>query len=89
MRLHLVLTAPFLLLTLSGCGYHTLGAAGEPFRLFFTPETLEMELRRAGFRRFEQVDSDRLNEHYFKERADGLKLSAVKLGMLVTAWVGG
>jgi len=28
-----------------------------------------------------------LNEIYFKNRADGLKLSAVKLGMLVTAWV--
>ena len=64
-------------------------AAGEPFRLFFAPEELEAELRRAGFRRFEQLDSDQLNEHYFKERADGLKLSAVKLGMLVTAWVGG
>jgi methyltransferase (TIGR00027 family) len=62
-------------------------AAGEPFRLFFTPETLEPELRRAGFRRFEHVGSDELNELYFKERADGLKLSAVKLGRLVTAWV--
>jgi methyltransferase (TIGR00027 family) len=62
-------------------------AAGEPFQLFFTPETMEAELRRAGFHRFEQVDSDRLNDLYFKERADGLKLSAVKLGRLVTAWV--
>ena len=62
-------------------------AAGEPFQLFFTPQTLEAELRRAGFRRFEQRDSDQLNEIYFKNRADGLKLSAVKLGRLVTAWV--
>ena len=62
-------------------------AAGEPFQLFFTPEALASELGRAGFQRFEQVDSDDLNERYFKERADGLKLSAVKLGMLVTAWV--
>jgi hypothetical protein len=28
-----------------------------------------------------------LNELYFKDRADGLRLSAVKLGMLATAWV--
>jgi hypothetical protein len=62
-------------------------AAGEPFRLFFTPEEMEGELGGAGFRRWEQVDSDGLNEFYFKDRADGLKLSAVKLGMLATAWV--
>jgi methyltransferase (TIGR00027 family) len=62
-------------------------AAGEPFQLFFTPEEMEAELRGAGFRRMEQVDSDHLNELYFKDRADGLKLSAVKLGMLATAWV--
>jgi methyltransferase (TIGR00027 family) len=62
-------------------------AAGEPFRLFFTPEKMEEELRGAGFRRMEQLDSDGLNEIYFKDREDGLKLSAVKLGMVVTAWV--
>jgi methyltransferase (TIGR00027 family) len=62
-------------------------AAGEPFQLFFTPGTLELELRQAGFHRFEQLDYEGLNEIYFKERADGLKLSAVKLGMLATAWV--
>jgi methyltransferase (TIGR00027 family) len=62
-------------------------AAGEPFQLFFTQEEMEAELRRAGFQRVEQLDSDRLNELYFKDRADGLKLSAVKLGMLATAWV--
>ena len=62
-------------------------AAGEPFQLFFTPATMEEELRRAGFHRFEQRDSVQLNELYFKDRADGLKLSAVGLGMLATAWV--
>ncbi len=61
--------------------------AGEPFQLFFTPQTLEAELRRAGFGRVEQLDYDRLNERYFQQRADGLKLSAVGLGMLATAWV--
>lgn len=59
-------------------------AAGEPFQLFFTQETMESELRNAGFHRIEQLDSDHLNEIYFKNRADGLRLSAVKLGVLVT-----
>jgi O-methyltransferase involved in polyketide biosynthesis len=62
-------------------------AAGEPFQLFFTPETLDAELRRAGFQRIEQRGYEQLNELYFKERADGLKLSALGLGMLATAWV--
>ena len=62
-------------------------AAGEPFRLFFTPEDLEVELRRVGFQRIEQVDSGRLNDLYFRDRADGLKLSSLGLGMLTTAWV--
>jgi methyltransferase (TIGR00027 family) len=62
-------------------------AAGEPFRLFYSPEAMEDELRRAGFTRSEQADSERLNELYFKGRADGLKLSPVRVGMLATAWV--
>jgi methyltransferase (TIGR00027 family) len=62
-------------------------AAGEPFQLFFSPESLEAELQRAGFRRFQHLDYDRLNELYFKDRADGLRLSAVGLAMLATAWV--
>jgi methyltransferase (TIGR00027 family) len=62
-------------------------AAGEPFRLFFTPEDLEAELRRAGFQRVEQLDYGQINEIYFKDRADGLKLSAVRLAMLATGWV--
>ncbi len=36
-------------------------AAGEPFKLFITREELELELRAAGFRRMEQVDSGGLN----------------------------
>lgn len=62
-------------------------AAGEPFQLFFTPEALDAELRDAGFHRVEQLDYDQLNALYFKDRADGLKLSAVGLAMLATAWV--
>jgi methyltransferase (TIGR00027 family) len=62
-------------------------AAGEPFRLFFTPGQLESELHELGFHRFEQTDIDKLNELYFTCRADGLKLSPVGIGMLATAWV--
>lgn len=61
--------------------------AGEPFQLFFTPQQAEAELRKAGFRRIEQVDHEGLNALYFHNRADGLKLSPVGLGMLTTAWV--
>lgn len=62
-------------------------AAGEPFRLFFKPDELEQELRSAGFHRVEQMDVDGLNELYFHNRADKLKLSPVGLGMIATAWV--
>jgi methyltransferase (TIGR00027 family) len=62
-------------------------AIGEPFRLFFTADELEAELLRAGFHRIEQRDSEQLNEMYFKDRADGLRLSGLGLGMLATAWV--
>jgi len=62
-------------------------AAGEPFRLFFTPEKLNLELRNAGFHRIEQVDSDDLNSIYFADRRDGLRLSSSKLGMIATAQI--
>jgi methyltransferase (TIGR00027 family) len=62
-------------------------SAGEPFKLLFTPEELEDELRNAGFARIEQVDSKQLNVRYFAGRSDGLKLPDPGLGMLATAWV--
>lgn len=61
--------------------------AGEPFRLFFTPQELESELRGAGFCRVEQHDSDQLNDIYFRDRTDGLKLPSEGLGMMATASV--
>jgi methyltransferase (TIGR00027 family) len=60
--------------------------AGEPFQLFFTPEQVEAEFRRAGFHRVEQFSTDDLNAHYFQNRADGLVLSQIRLGMFTTAW---
>jgi methyltransferase (TIGR00027 family) len=62
-------------------------AAGEPFRLFFTPHELEAEFRRTGFHRFEQLGSAELNRLYFADRADGLKLPSQGLGMMASAWV--
>jgi methyltransferase (TIGR00027 family) len=61
-------------------------AAGEPLQLFFTPGQMQKELANAGFRRVEQVDHDGLNELYFQSRADGLKLSPVRIGVVVAAW---
>jgi methyltransferase (TIGR00027 family) len=62
-------------------------AAGEPFRLFFTPEELEGEFRRAGFHRFEDRGSEELNAMYFAGRTDGLKLPSQGMGRMATAWV--
>jgi methyltransferase (TIGR00027 family) len=64
-----------------------LAASGEPYRLFFTPEQIEAELTTTGFHRSEHVDFEGLNERYFQNRADGLKLSPALSGMLTTAWV--
>lgn len=62
-------------------------AAGEPFRLFFTPVDLEAELHRAGFSRVAIVGADELNRRYFSGRSDGLTLPSPGLGMLATAEV--
>jgi methyltransferase (TIGR00027 family) len=62
-------------------------AAGEPFRLFFTPETLETELRGAAFSQVELTGADELNRRYFSGRSDGLELPSPGLGMLATARV--
>jgi len=61
-------------------------AAGEPFRLFFSPEELESELLAAGFHRVDHCDTTRLNHLYFNGRADRLHLPDPGLGALVCAW---
>ena len=63
-----------------------LAAAGEPFRLFFTPDQIEKELRLAGLHRVEHADHEKLNQLYFQNRADGLKLSPAGASMLAAAW---
>lgn len=62
-------------------------AAGEPFQLFFKPEELEVELRRAGFSNIELTGADDLNARYFANRADGFVLPSPGLGMMATARV--
>ena len=64
-----------------------LATAGEPLRLFLSPQELEHELSGAGFDRIEQVGIERLNEIYFDSRTDGLRLSPSGVGTLVSAWV--
>jgi methyltransferase (TIGR00027 family) len=61
-------------------------AAGEPFRLFFTPEQLEQEFRAAGFTRIEIRTPGELNDMYFQGRADGLSMPRAGVGMFATAW---
>jgi len=61
--------------------------AGEPFKLFFSPEQLAEELERAGFPAIEQADSTQLNELYFRERSDGLELPSPGMGMMAAATV--
>jgi methyltransferase (TIGR00027 family) len=61
--------------------------AGEPFRLLFAPEQLDQEFVRAGFGRSEQLGAAELNDLYFANRSDRLKLPTPGLGRLATAWV--
>ncbi len=48
--------------------------AGEPFQLFFTPESLVEELSRYGLNVIEDLDFAALNARYLPNRADGLHL---------------
>jgi methyltransferase (TIGR00027 family) len=58
--------------------------AGEPFRLFFTPEQMQRELRDAGFSTIEELSSAEINARYFVGRKDGLRLYG-EAARLVTA----
>jgi methyltransferase (TIGR00027 family) len=56
--------------------------AGEPFRLFFTPEEAAYEL--VAFSRIEDVGREELNALYFANRAD--QLTILGSAHIVTAW---
>jgi len=58
--------------------------AGEPFRTYFAPADLRAELGRMGFCTIEDLGGDELNERYFKNRTDGLRVPGV-LGRFMTA----
>jgi methyltransferase (TIGR00027 family) len=60
-------------------------AAGEPFRSAFDPVELDCELRRSGFTRTDDWDTDRINGLYFANRADGLRTGGA--GRLMRAYV--
>jgi methyltransferase (TIGR00027 family) len=49
--------------------------AGEPFRLFFDPDTLAPDLAKLGFGEIEDLGCDEINSRYFAGRADGLAVS--------------
>ncbi|QNI32040.1 class I SAM-dependent methyltransferase [Alloacidobacterium dinghuense] len=59
--------------------------AGEPFQLFFSPDAMQQELSSAGFTRIEELTSDEINERYFRDRRDSLKLQG-NVARLITAW---
>jgi methyltransferase (TIGR00027 family) len=61
-------------------------AAGEPFQLFFSPDAMEQELRSAGFTRTGELTSANLNDRYFRDRRDGLKIQG-NVARLITAWI--
>lgn len=58
--------------------------AGEPFRLFFTPEEISEEL--VAFHDIEDLGTLELNARYFAGRNDNLKLLG-SAGRIVSAWV--
>jgi methyltransferase (TIGR00027 family) len=62
------------------------GAAGEPFRLFFDSRELANELARMGFARVEDLGRQEINARYFAGRADGLQVTN-GIGRIVSAWV--
>jgi methyltransferase (TIGR00027 family) len=59
-------------------------AAGEPFRLFFDPAALASELRGFGFTLLDDLGVDEINERYFANRTDGLRVGG-GLGRLISA----
>ena len=59
--------------------------AGEPFRLFFAPEELNALLRECGFQRIEQLAAKEINDRYFADRQDGLRVAG-SAGRLASAW---
>jgi len=56
---------------------HRVASAGEPFRTFFDPPSLQESLRGMGFGGIEDLGPEELNERYFRKRADGLRVGSL------------
>ena len=52
---------------------------GEPWISFYEPSSLEADLQRLGFGTVVDFGPEETNEHYFKDRADGLRVSGGRL----------
>ncbi len=61
-------------------------SAGEPFQLFFDPQTLAEDLRRMGFSDVERLSSDEINTCYFANRSDKLRVRG-GLGQLISGYI--
>ncbi len=56
---------------------HRVAAAGEPWQTSFDPGLLERDLRALGFGYVEDNGRDEINERYFKDRSDGLRVGSL------------
>lgn len=65
---------------------HRVAAAGEPFRTFFEPAPIAERLSQMGFHGIEDLGANELNERYFKNRTDKLRVVG-RLGRVISAEV--
>ncbi len=61
---------------LDGLAEHV-ASAGEPFKTFFDPPSLEKDLRAMGFGQIEDMGPEELNARYFQGREDGLHVGGL------------
>ena len=61
---------------------------GEAFRLFLKPAELRETMRKMGFSSIQDLGQEEINELYFKQRTDGLRIGSA-LGRLLSASAGG
>jgi methyltransferase (TIGR00027 family) len=60
-------------------------SAGEPWKTFFNPGLLTMDLRAMGFGHSEDSGPEKINTRYFEGRKDGLRVGS--LSHIMSAWV--
>ena len=56
---------------------HRVAQAGEPFQTFFDPSSLKNSLRAMGFGQIEDLGPEELNDRYFRERKDELRVGSL------------